>query len=350
MIARELKLRPNKKQEAALNEWLWSLTAVYNWGIRTIELNAKDKIFFTKMDFTNLLAGHSKRMDIPSHAIQGTLAQAWTSWDRCFKKLAKKPKLKGNRRKFSSIPFPDPIKLPEGNYIGIPGLKKIRFHKQELPGGKIKCGRIVKRADGWFLCLTLDTVYRFPVKDTEAAVGIDPGFKTLLTLSDGVTFENPRELRRREARLAQAQRGNDKKLAAKLSLTAARIRKNRNHKISRKIIEDYKTIYYSDDNFKGMAKRFGKSVSEASLGQLIGFIAYKGLTGGRSVIPVNSRFTTMTCSVCGSLSGPKGWAGLQVRDWQCCECGSFHNRDINAAMVIAKTGAGMALEREICHA
>ena len=199
------------------------------------------------------------------------------------------------------------------------------------------------------MCLMIDAVHEFVIKDTEKSVGIDPGFTNLLTLSDGIKFENPRELRKRELRLAQAQRGNDKKLVARLSLATARIKKDRNHKISRKLIEDYRTIYYSDDNFKGMSRKFGKSVSEAALGQLIGMITYKGLTGGRNIIPVNSKFTTMTCSSCGRLSGPTGLNGLAVRFWE-CECGSNHDRDINAAMVIFKTGAGIALEREVRHA
>lgn len=96
-----------------------------------------------------------------------------------------------------------------------------------------------------------------------------------------------------------------------------------------------------------MSRKFGKSVSEAGLGQLIGMIAYKGNSCGRAVVPINSKFTTMTCSSCGLKTGPKGWAGLKERTWKCLECGSIHDRDVNAAMVVFKTGAGIALEREV---
>jgi putative transposase len=92
-----------------------------------------------------------------------------------------------------------------------------------------------------------------------------------------------------------------------------------------------------------MTKLFGKSLTEAALSNLIGMLNYKGRLGGRRVIPVTSKHTTMTCSTCGSLSGPTGLDGLAVRHWRCDDCGSFHDRDINSAMVVANVGSGFDL-------
>jgi transposase len=226
----------------------------------------------------------------------------------------------------------------------LPGLGKVKYHKQDLPKANIKCGRIVKRASGWYLCLVLDTGNKFKVKKTTKAVGIDPGFHTLLTLSDGTKYDNPRELRKGAKRLDQSQRGNNKQLAARLLERQANRRKDRNHKLSRKLVENYKTIYYSNDNFKAIAKVFGKSVTEASLSNLIGMLTYKCSTCNRKLIPVSSRYTTMTCGNCGALSGPKGLHGLKVRTWKCNVCGTVLDRDINSAQVVLKSGAGTALE------
>lgn len=347
MIVRTLKLKLNKNQENQLNSWFNNLTSVYNWGLRKIELNARNKIYFSPKTFQNLLADHGKTIDIPSHTIQGTLLQVHNAWTRCFKKIAKKPRLKGKRNKLNSIPFPDPLKPPKENKIGIPGLGKVRFNKQELPDAKIKCGRIVKKASGWYLCLWLDTDHKFPVKNTKKAIGIDPGFSTLLTLSDGTKIENPRELRKGANRLAQAQRGKRKHLSAKLLEKQANRRNNRNHKISRKLVENYATIFYSNDNFKAMAKKFGKSVTEAGLNQLIRMTAYKCRTGGRKLIPINSFQTTMTCSDCGALTGPTGLSGLAVRNWECSTCGVQHDRDRNSAMQVLKIGLGTSLKEEV---
>jgi len=344
MIVRTLKLRLTKKQEQTLEQWLFNLTGVYNWGLRKIELNSQDKIYFSQQTFQNLLANHGKTLDIPSHTLQGTLIQVHNSWQRCFKKLAKKPHLKGIRNKLNSIPFPDPIKAPKDNKIGIPGLGKLRYHKQDLPEARIKCGRICKRASGWYLHLWLDTEHKFPVKNTQESVGIDPGFKTLLTLSDGTEIENPRELRTGAKRLAQAQRGRNKKLSARLLERQKNRRNDRNHKISRQLVEDYATICFSDDNFKGMSRRFGKSITEAGLGDLLGKLDYKCRTGDRKLIKVCSKHTTMTCAICGALTGPTGLHGLAVRTWECSSCGDVHGRDQNSAQVILMFGLGTSHE------
>ena len=340
MIVRTLKLRLTKKQEALLASWLWHLTGVYNFTIQRIGNDAHDKIYHSAFDCQNWIADHSKRMEIPSHVMQGTIRQAYMAWQRCFKKQAKRPRLKGQRNKLNSVPFPDPIRKPKNNRVGLPGLGKVRYHKQELPQAKIKCGRIVKRASGWYLALWFDCDNVFPVLDTDKAVGIDPGFHTLLTLSTGEKIENPRELRKGAERFAQAQRGNHKQLSARLQERQANRRRDRNHKISRKLVEQFKTICYSDDNFKGMARKFGKSISEAGLNQLIGMLTYKGHIGGRKIIPVNSFQTTMTCSNCGALTGPKGLSGLAVRNWECSACGTQHDRDRNSAMQVLKIGLG----------
>jgi IS605 OrfB family transposase len=121
-------------------------------------------------------------------------------------------------------------------------------------------------------------------------------------------------------------------------------RSDRNHKITQKLVRNYKTICYSNDNFKGMSKKFGKSVSEASLGDLIGKLTYKCRTGGRQLIAVDSRNTTKTCSSCGALSGPSGLHMLAVRQWDCA-CGAHHDRDINAAMNVLAAGVGSTRER-----
>ena len=345
MITRELKLKPTKAQEKLLNDWLWNLTGVFNWAVRKIEQDAGDGIYYSKKDFQNLLADHGKKISIPSHTMQGTLVQAWDAWSRCFKKIARKPRLKSVRNKLNSISFPDPIKKVsvKDNRINLPTIKSVRFHKQELPEGAIKCARIIRRASGWYIQLTMDAVHIFKVKDTDKAVGIDTGFKHLAVLSDRTKFENPRPLIKSQERLAQAQRGKRKKLVARLHERISNQRKDYNHKVSRKIVEDYSKIYCTNDNLKGQAKTFGKSVGDAGISQLRQFISYKSDNHGREFGLVASPKTTMTCSECGALTGPSGWAGLSVRFWECSGCGVKHDRDVNSGNVILKVGLGSRL-------
>lgn len=345
MIIRELKLKLTKKQEQTFTTWIPILTSIYNWGVRKIELNAKNKIYFSKFDFIDLLVNHSKQLDIPAHTIKGILSIVYISWGRCFKKISKKPKLKSVRNKLNSIPFPDviPRSRIKNNQIRIPGIGWIRHFKQDIPEGKIKQGRIIKRASGWYLQLTIDTKHIFPVKETDSKVGIDTGFKTLATLSDGTKFENERNFCKLQKRLAQAQRGKRKKLVGRLSEKIKNKRKDYNHKVSRKIVENYQEIYITKDSLIKQAKKFGKSVTDAGISQLRNFITYKGDVHGRKVKLVDSKFTTMTCSICKARTGPTGLSKLAVRDWVCSACGAQHDRDINAACNILNLGLGYNL-------
>lgn len=344
MIQRQLKLRPTCKQEVMLGEWLWRLTGVYNWAIRKIEQDADGGIYYTAMSFQNLLAGHSGRMAVPSHTLQGILLTVYDSWRRCFKKVGGKPRMKGSRNKLCSIPFPDPIRNPRSNRVTIPGLGSVKFHKQQLPNGKIKCGRIVKRASGWYLCLFIDAEPNAIVRKSANIVGIDPGFKHLLILSTGEKIDHPRELEVSAQRLAQAQRGKSRVIASRLQERIANQRRDRNHKLSRRLVSENAVIVFSKDNHKAVANKFGKSVASSGHGQLQRMLEYKSRIGGTEYIEVASKNSTKTCSDCGRPSGPTGWKGLLVRQWECAECGASHDRDVNAAINTLIAGAGIALE------
>jgi len=345
MVQYQLKLRLSGKQERTLLEWLPILGSVFNFGLRKIELNARNHIYFSSNDFQNLLAGHGPKLGIPSHTLQGVLSTVYISWQRCFKKLARKPRLKGKRRPLNSIPFPDPIKPPSDGKIGLPGLGKVRFHKQELPAGKIKCGRICKRASGWYLCLFIDAEPKPVPRVAEGRIGIDPGFKDLLTLSTGEKIAPPKEFRAIEKRLGQAQRGNRRKLVARLQERAKNRRKDRNHKLSRRLLGENITICFLQDNHRAIAKTFGKSVAESGHGQLRQQLSYKSLPGGTELLFPDNRNSTKTCSTCGGLTGPSGLSGLAVREWKCGHCGAHHDRDINSAKNALISGAGCAHEK-----
>lgn len=343
-IHAQVKLKLNATQQTTLNEWLWVLTGVYNWALRKIELSAQDRIYYSEMEFTNLLAGHSKKLGLPSHVLQAVLRQAYTSWQRCYQGLSRKPRMRGNRNKLNSIPFPDPIRPPKDGRFSLPAVGSLKYFKQDLPEGAMKCGRIIKRASGWYLCLAIDAAPK-PIPATGQKVcGIDPGLKSLITLSDGRAVPPPKEYQRTEHRLGQAQRGGNKRLVARLHERIANQRKDRNHKLSRELVAEHSLIAWSDDNLRWLQKAFGKAAGSNGLGQLSRMIEYKSRAGGVRFIRVASRHTTKTCSACGRLTGPTGYAGLSVRAWV-CSCGAEHDRDVNAAINILTLGAGYALER-----
>lgn len=345
MIQVQVKLRLNATLAQTLADWLFMLTGVWNWAIRKIEQDTQGGIYYTPKEFQNLLADHGKKLGIPSHTLQGILLQAHTAWQRCFKKLGRKPKLKGRRNRLGSIPFPDPIRTPEGVYIKLPGLGRLRFHKQDIPLGKIKCGRLVRRASGWYLCLFIDAERQPIVRRFGGAIGIDPGFHNLLITSDGEKIEHPKELQRSAQRLAQAQRGINRKQVARLQERIANQRKDRNHKLSLRLVQENTVIAFSKDNTKGLARTFGKSVASSAHASLRQQLAYKSRSGGTTYVEVPSRHSTRTCSACGAFTGPTGYAGLSVRHWVCSACGTPHDRDVNAAINTLHAAVGRTVER-----
>lgn len=353
MIQRQLKLKLNQSQAAMFDEWLWYGTGIFNFAIRKIQQDAADGIYYNKKQFQNLLAGHAKKLNVPGHLIQGILTQAFIAWDRCFKKIAKRPKLKGARNKLNSLPFPDPIKTPVGYKIRLPIVGQVRIDKQKLPDGPIKNGRVIKRASGWYLALTIDAEPNIK-KDFHPTnndyVGIDPGFNHLLSYSNGKKQTSPKELNLSIKRIGQAQRGGNKKLAARINERIANRKKDRNHKLSRRLVEENQLIVFSKDNINGIKAKFGKSVANANHYQLRQMLAYKSSLCGRKYIEVDSQFSTKTCSSCGEITDviPRGFAGLSVRQWDCAACGSHHDRDVNAAINTLIAGVGSTHEK-VCH-
>ena len=342
MIQRQLKLKLTKAQERELDRWLYHLTSVWNWAIRKIELDGNDGIYHSPKQFQNLLANHGPKLGIPSHTLQGVLSTAHLAWTRCFKGIAKRPRLKGRRNKLNSIPLPDPLRAPRNNRITIPVLRSLRYHAQNLPPVSIKCGRIVKRASGWYLCLFIDTEPNAIPRVASGSIGIDPGFKSLLALSTGEKITHPRELEASAQRLAQAQRGGNRRLAARISERIANQRKDRNHKLSRRLVSENVFIAFSADRHSAIARKFGKSVASSGHHQLRSMLSYKSRAGGTTYVEPESKNSTRTCSACGALSGPTGLAGLSVREWDCGACGAHHDRDTNAGMNALISGAGLA--------
>jgi transposase len=134
-------------------------------------------------------------------------------------------------------------------------------------------------------------------------------------------------------------------LTARLQERLANQRQDRNHKLSHRLVADHQCVVWSKDSSKALSRSFGKSVASAGHAQLRQMLSYKCTASGRQFTEVPSKFSTMTCSACGALTGPTGYAGLSVRHWTCAACGAAHDRDVNAAMNTLVAGLGTSHER-----
>lgn len=173
-------------------------------------------------------------------------------------------------------------------------------------------------------------------------------FNTGHVTFDGACFtfrgavEAPRLYRASEAKLAVAQRARrTPKRIRNIHAKIANRRKDYLHKASAKIAKEFGAIVIGDVSSKTLAQtKMAKSVLDAGWSIFKSMLTYKAIRHGGRVVEVNERYTSQTCSECGSLppSRPKGIAGLGIREWRCDDCETVHDRDVNAARNILRVG------------
>jgi putative transposase len=184
-------------------------------------------------------------------------------------------------------------------------------------------------------------------------VGIDLGLTHFAVLSDGRKIAAPRFLRRAEKNLKRRQRdlsrrakGSAKRAKARVKVAHAHARvadarRDFHHQLSTALIRENQAVAVEDLCVKGLGRtRLAKSVHDAGWSAFVGMLEYKARLYGRAFHRI-SRFTptSQTCSACGVKDAPKP---LHVREWQCGACGAWLDRDVNAAINVAKA-AGLAV-------
>jgi putative transposase len=183
--------------------------------------------------------------------------------------------------------------------------------------------------------------------------GIDLGLTHFAVLSDGTKIAAPQFLRRAEKKLKRRQRDlshkqkgsrNRDKARAKVARAHARVadaRREFHHQLSTRLIRDNQAVAVEDLAVKGLARtRLAKSVHDAGWSSFVAMLEYKARLYGREFHRIG-RFvpTSQVCSACGVKDGPKP---LHIRAWQCQGCGAWLDRDVNAAVNVAKA-AGLAV-------
>ena len=189
--------------------------------------------------------------------------------------------------------------------------------------------------------------------ETGPVVGIDLGLTHFAVLSDGRKITSPRFLRRAEKKLKRAQHvlsrkqdgsQNRDKARVKVARAHARVadaRREFHHQLSTALIRETQAVAVEDLAVNGLARtRMAKSVHDAGWSAFVHMLEYKARLYGREFRRIG-RFepTSQVCSACGAKDSPKP---LHIRAWQCPGCGTWLDRDINAAVNVARA-AGLAV-------
>jgi putative transposase len=189
--------------------------------------------------------------------------------------------------------------------------------------------------------------------EAEPVVGLDLGLTSFAVLSDGRKITAPRflrrakkKLRRRQRDLSRKQQGsrNRDKARVKVARAHARVadaRRDFHHQLSTKLIRENQAVAVEDLAVRGLTRtRLAKSVHDAGWSAFVAMLEYKARMYGREFHRI-SRWapTSQVCSACGAKDGHKP---LHIRAWQCQACDAWLDRDVNAAVNVAKA-AGLAV-------
>ena len=192
------------------------------------------------------------------------------------------------------------------------------------------------------------------MKQNNNFVGIDLGIKDLLITSDGEKFNNIRTTKKYENKLTKEQRKFSHKVKGSKNWNKQRIKvakihdKIHNtrignlHKISHQLISENQVIVSEDLAISNMVKNhnLAKAISDCGWYELTRQLTYKAEWNGRTYIKIGRYVpSSQTCNICGFVN--KNTKDLSIREWICPQCGTVHDRDINAAINILNEGMRM---------
>lgn len=365
------------------NRYLNDRIAYYKEHERTLSVSEYKKNYLPTLkkefEFLNLS---------DKFALESALEQVDEAYKNFFEGRAKFPKYKSKQKPFGNkyttkftnnnigfmekegLPY---IKLPKVGTVRIV-LPKGRTFESLCPKGTSILRATISRSAGVYeISILFETVInkievirQISVNDILAA---DMGLKYFLTIGNGTeaeTVENPRWIQNHAKRLRRLQQELSRKQYDKTTHTGsknwekARIkvakeqrklanqRKDFHHKLSRKIADRCMVFICEDLNIKGMVKNrcLAKEISSVGWGRFLTMVQYKMKRAGKLFLKVDRWYaSSQLCSKCGYRNSEV--KDLSVRQWTCPECGTYHNRDVNAVRNMISEGIRLLKEDNV---
>ena len=285
-----------------------------------------------------------------SQCLQVVALNISTAYKNFFEKRGGYPRFKSKHGK-QSISYPQKVKI-DGDCLKFPGkVGKVYCRFTRTFEGTIKTVTISKNtSDKYYVSILVDDG-ELPEQSTEGkAIGIDVGISDIAVTSDGDKFANPKWMSkheknrvRKERKLARKQKGSNRRDKARLLVSSihnhiANCRSDFLHKLSRRIVDENQVICVENLNVKAMTKnrKLSKAISQVGWGMLCTMLKYKAEWDGKTYLEVDRFFpSSKTCSHCYHKIKE---LPLNIRSWTCSNCGTHHNRDVNAAINIRDEG------------
>jgi putative transposase len=352
------RLYPTTTQAVQLNQHIGSCRFVYNWAldqkIKTYEQTGKSVSRFDLNKMIPVLKASNEWLgEVNSQSLQGMTKQVESAFTRFFREKNGFPKFKSKKNPIQSFTVPQHYTVNfENSTVKLPKIGEIKAVLHRGFEGELKTATVSRSCKGhYYISILVEDGKELPVKQEfsdSTTIGVDVGIKYFAVLSTGEKFENPKYLKNSlqrlkvlQKRVSKKQKGSQNRAKAKQRLAALhdKIVNQRNdfqNKLSFKLISENQAIALETLNVKGMVKNhnLAQSISDSAWSSFVTKLEYKAEWLGKTVLRIGQfEPSSKLCSTCGYHNKE-----LQLSDryWECPECDTKHDRDINAATNIKK--------------
>ena len=350
-----IKLNPTKSQDIFFRKSCGVARFAYNWALNKWQNDYKNGIKQSAYSLIKYLNSIKKEefqwmQETGKCASQYAIHNLESAYKKMWKDNKGYPKYKKKGKKDSFVAVENSIVFKQKEFkIWIPRLGWVKCYENLRFKGKVN-NVIVKRvADMWFVVVNIETL---PIEtstksENQAVVGVDMGIKSMMVLSDGIIYENPKALRKNLKSLKRLQRGLSRKVKGssnrkKQQMRIARkhylisnIRKNAINQATAEIVKKYDKIIIETLKPQNMAKnrKLSQAINDVSFGEIRRQLEYKSLWFGKELVKADQWFaSSKICSCCGHK---KDYLKLSERIYNCENCGLEIDRDLNAAKNLA---------------
>ena len=350
---------PTPEQESLLRRTLGCTRLVYNRALAArTEAWYQDQKRVGYAETSSMLTEWKKtaELDFLSEVscvpLQQCLRHLQTAYTNFFDGRAKYPNFKKKRNGGSAEFTKSAFKFKDGQVYLAKCAQALPIRwSRTLPRSAAPSTITVKLTPSgrWSVSLLVDVEIKV-LPESDNQVGIDLGITSLLALSTGEKIVNPkgfkakyRKLTRAQKALSRKQKGSNNRHKARLKVAKvhqeiADARKDNLHKLTTRLVRENQTIAVEDLAVKNLVKnrKLAQAISDASWGELVRQLEYKCDWYGRTLIKIDRWFPSS--KRCGNCCHIVAKMPLNIREWDCPNCGTHHDRDINAAKNILAAG------------